>query len=129
MFLLGNLAEIPGSKWQRIGFAIYLAPAIVFAYLLVESILRKRWKGLGGRLLGVLAASLVLAAASFIENLPGKPLLPGERFSMQGWYWIVLYGFFVWGWIAFVVKMGMVPVRALWRWWKGKVGPPSLGLQ
>lgn len=127
MFLLGNLAEMPLSKWERIGFAVYLAPAIVFAFRLVEAILRKQWKALGGRLLGVLAASLVLAAASFIENLPGKPLLPGERFSMHGWYWIVLYGFFVWGWIELVVKMGMVPVRALWRWRKGKVGQPCLG--
>ena len=127
MFLLGNLAEMPLSKWERIGFAVYLAPAIVFAFRLVEAILRKQWKALGGRLLGVLAASLVLVAASFIENLPGKPLLPGERFSMHGWYWIVLYGFFVWGWIELVVKMGMVPVRALWRWRKGKVGQPCLG--
>ncbi len=115
MFLLGNLAEMPMSKWERIGFAVYLAPAIVLAIQLVDAILRKRWKELGGRLMGVLISSLVLAAASFLENLPSNPLLHGDRFSIQGWYWIVLYGFFVWGWIEFVLRMGMVPVRSLWK--------------
>ncbi len=55
LFLIGNLAEMPMSKGERIGFAVYLAPAIVFGFRLIETIIRKRARALGGRLLGILA--------------------------------------------------------------------------
>jgi hypothetical protein len=115
VFLISRINELPVSMPQKFGFALYLAPAVLLALRLIFATFGRRWKDLGGKLAGILAASTILATASFIENLPSQPLQPGEYFSMQGWYWIVLYGLFVWGWIEFLL---IGPVKLVRAWWK-----------
>ena len=114
VFLMSRIGELPVSKPQKFGFAVYLAPAVVLAFGLIAAVIRMRWKTLGSKLAGILAISALLAIASFVENLPSRPLQAGEYFSLQGWYWITLYGFFVWGWIELLL---LAPAKWIRSWW------------
>ncbi len=115
LVFMSNFSELPVPKLQKIGFAVYLAPAILLGVHLLIAIFRKQWKALGWMVTGILAASFVLAVASFIENVYPKPLEHGERFSFDGWYWILLYGYFVFGWLRFLIGVSILPIKAIWR--------------
>ncbi len=115
LVFMSNFAELPVSKAQKIGFAFFLAPAILLGFHLFVAVPRKRWKTLGWMVTGILLSSFVLAVASFIENVYPKPLEPGERFLMDGWYWILLYGYFVFGWLQFLIGDSIKPIKAIWR--------------
>jgi hypothetical protein len=94
-----------------VGFSVG-APILFSLYVLMQWVRQRKWRAVGswlavGLLLALIAVAVLLAG--FFPKHEG-PLAPGERWSWQGWYWVLPPCYFVAAWLMTLL---------LPPWWLG----------
>jgi hypothetical protein len=106
LFLMGAMIHGPNGMHRiflgKLVVSLTIAGPIMLAlYALARWAWRKQWWPLGawlgvGPLLALLTIGVLLAG---FYPKHEDPLEPGEHWSWEGWYWVLVYGYFGSAWL------------------------------
>jgi outer membrane protein assembly factor BamB/predicted Ser/Thr protein kinase len=118
LFLMGALIQGPDSMHRTLPGKLVESvtiggPILLALYTIGRWTWRRQWRPACtwlsvGPLLALIAVA-VLLAGFFPKH--EDPLEPGERWSWDGWYWVIVYGYFASAW-CFAIAMP--------PWWLGR---------
>lgn len=98
----------------KLNFALMHLPLLTLTALLVALARRRRWKSLAALLLSTIVLAIVVATLT-ISFYP-RQLLPGERYTWDGWAYPWFIGIIMVGWLALAVQVVLLLIRSAKRW-------------
>ena len=118
VFLLGYVSNGPGpvvfpTTSQKFIVAIAFVPVLLLLVSFSYWCITKQWRRVRFWLVFSVVTTISLALLIlFVSNTGQGPRFPGERYSLDGWYWICFAGAYLTGW----VMLSSVPstLREMW---------------
>jgi hypothetical protein len=107
-FTIGDAESETHMRIGRLVLALAPLPVIQFIGELFSRTIRGHWRRVSGWLMAsiIVSTSLALLVLVFHGARPELGLEPNERYSMDGWYLIGLWGTYLTGLIMIVVAVG-----------------------
>ncbi len=114
--LWGPWFEMPVTKTQQFGLALYMTPPMALGLGLLANLVLGHWRSLrnlgGGMILTALIVALLMLWNEWIQ---GRYTI-SEKYSYEAWYTIIFYGWFVFGWIY----LPYVVVKSVLKRWNSR---------
>ncbi len=106
-----SLRSLPPNKWLT---ALMALPVLLFLGVLAWAAVRRKRRLVLLLVAAPLVLSLVMAVLTLgAEIFANQPLQPGEYYELNGWYWVMLYGVYITGWLLVLILPITMLVLAL----------------
>lgn len=88
------------NTWQKIIIGVGFVPILISLASYACWLVTRQWRAVRWWTLTAGIVTVTLAATALVlSNTGSGAWLPGERYSLDGWYWIVVAGVYMTGWM------------------------------